>query len=178
MKRALVVYQSITGNTEKVANSIHQGLISGGMESKICTVQEAADEDFYAYDLICFGAPAYNWNLPQVANDYLKKQFRRYKREGRILPGAPTLPGKSALIFCTYSGPHTGIREAVPAGLYMGQFFEHFGFLVLDEWYILSEFVGSEEYSTKGRMGNIVGLPDERELSRIEDSARILVARI
>jgi len=82
------------------------------------------------------------------------------------------------LVFCTYSGPHTGIREAVPAGRYIGQFFEHLGFLVVDEWYVLSEFHGSEENSTLGRMGNIKGLPSEQDLKRIEDQARLLASRI
>jgi multimeric flavodoxin WrbA len=176
--KALIVYQSITGNTAKVAGSIHQGLQDGGAESKLLTVQEAVEEDFFSYDLVCFGAPSYNWNIPKQADDYLKTKFRQYMSEGKILPGAPKLPGKNALVFCTYSGPHTGIREAVPAGLYIGQFFEHFGFSVLDEWYILSEFVGNEVYNTTGRMGNILGLPDERELQRIKEAARLLVSRL
>jgi hypothetical protein len=178
MKQALIVYQSITGNTEKVAKSIHQGLLESGIDSKIMTVQEAADEDFFAYDLVCFGAPSYHWHLPKPADEYLKKQFQRYRQDGRIIPGAPKVPGKNALVFVTFSGPHTGIREAIPTGLYIGQFFEHFGFTVLDEWYILSEFVGSEENNTMGRMGNITGLPDERELYRIKESARVLVSRL
>ncbi len=37
-----------------------------------------------------------------------------------------------------------GLNEAIPAGKYAGQFFDHLGFEVLDEWYILSEFHGSE----------------------------------
>ena len=148
MKNAIVIYQSATGNTAKVAKSIHQGLTRGGMDSLIMTVQEASDVDFFDYALICFGAPSHYWNIPKRADDYLKEKFRQYSNEGRIQPGAPTVPGKNALIFCTYSGPHTGIREAIPAGLYMGQFFEHFGFSVLDEWYILSEFTNSEENNT------------------------------
>jgi len=44
--------------------------------------------------------------------------------------------GKNALIFCTYSGPHTGIDEATPAGKYAGQFFEYVGFTALGEWYL------------------------------------------
>ena len=178
MKKALVIFQSITGNTAKVAESIRRGLTEGGADVKLLAVREAGEEDFYDYDLVCFGAPSYNWSLPKAADEYLKKQFRRYKQDGRILPGAPRVPGKSALVFCTYSGPHTGIREAIPAGLYIGQFFEHFGFAVLDEWYILSEFVGSQEHNTLGRMGNITGLPDERELLRISESARNLLPRL
>ncbi len=42
----------------------------------------------------------------------------------------------------------TGLNEAIPAGKYAGQFFDHLGFEVLDEWYILSEFHGSEINST------------------------------
>ena len=171
MKKALVIYLSITGNTEKVANSIFDGLIESGFETSLMKVKEADNVDFYDYDLVCFGAPSYNWHIPKPADDYLKAMFIRYKKDGWIIPCAPKLPGKNCLVFCTYSGPHTGLKEAVPAGKYIGQFFEHFGFTVVDEWYILSEFVGSEELNTKGRMGDIRGLPSEQDLARLKLSA-------
>lgn len=41
---------------------------------------------------------------------------------------APKVPGKTAVVFCTYSGPHTGQDEATPAGKYMAQLPEHIGF--------------------------------------------------
>ena len=91
---------------------------------------------------------------------------------------APRIPGKQALIFCTYSGPHTGINEAISAGKYAGQFFEHLGFQVVDEWYILSEFRGSEENSTKGRMGDIRGLPSEKDLEKVKQDAANLCQKI
>lgn len=178
MKTALVVYWSHTGNTEKVAASIRAGLESGGMSVTVKRAPDVNDLDFFDYDLVCVGFPSYNWRPPRPIDDFLRDRFAHYRKEGRILPGAPVVPGKNALIFCTYSGPHTGIREAVPAGKYAGQFFEHLGFTVVDEWYVLSEFHGDEEMSTLGRMGNIKGLPDERELRRIEDQARLLVARL
>ena len=171
MKRALVIYLSITGNTEKVAKSIYDGLIEAGYETNLKKVQEASDEDFYDYDLVCFGAPSYNWHVPKPAEDYLKGKFNQYRKEERIIPCAPKIPGKNCIIFCTYSGPHTGIKEAIPAGKYMGQFFEHFGFTVAAEWYVLSEFIGSEENSTKGLMGDIRGLPSEQDLIRVRQSA-------
>ena len=170
MKRALVVYLSITGNTEKVANSIYDGLIEAGFETSIKQIKEAENEDFYDYDFVCFGAPSYNWHVPKHADDYLKAKFSQYKKNGRITPCAPKIPGKNCLVFCTYSGPHTGIREAIPVGKYIGQFFEHFGFNVVDEWYILSEFIGSEENSTKGVMGDIRGLPNDQDLLRLKQS--------
>jgi hypothetical protein len=70
-------------------------------------------------------------------NKFLKNKFSEYRKQGRVMWGAPNVSGKNALIFCTYSGPHTGIREAIPAGLYAGQFFEHLGFNVLGEWYVV-----------------------------------------
>jgi hypothetical protein len=51
-------------------------------------------------------------------------------------------------------------------GKYIGQFFEHLGFTVLDEWYVLSEFHGSIECSKKGRMRNIRGKPDKNTLKK------------
>ena len=58
------------------------------------------------------------------------------------------MAGKYAVIFCTYSGPHAGIDEATPADKYAGQFFDHFGYTVLDEIYVIGEFHGNEEMST------------------------------
>lgn len=176
--QALILYWSATGNTEKVARSIEQGLSAGGYSTRLQRVADAAEEDFYAYDLVCFGAPSYNWRLPKPADDYLQGKFKQYKAAGRVVPGAPALPGKHALVFCTYSGPHTGMREAVPAGKCIGQYFEHFGFTVADEWYILSEFIGSEENSIQGRMGDIRGLPSREDLRRIESAARNLAERL
>lgn len=169
--KALIVYLSFTGNTEKVAGSIYDGFIEAGVDTTLKKVQDAENEDFYRYDLVCFGAPSHHWHVPKLADDYLQAKFNCYKKCGYITPCAPRIPGKNCLVFCTYSGPHTGMREAVPAGKYIGQFFEHFGFSVVDEWYILSEFIGSQEHSTKGRMGDIRGLPSEQDLARLKQSA-------
>jgi len=177
MKKALVLYCSITGNTEKAAKSIEAGLTAGGLQTTLLKFQDAEHIDYFDYDLVCVGSPSYNWNVPQPMNEFLKKKFAYYKSIGKILPNSPRT-GKKALVFCTYSGPHTGIDEAIPAGLYMGQFFDHMGFDVLDKWYILSEFVGSEEMSTKGRMGDIRGLPTEKNLRELEDKAKKLAPEI
>jgi len=178
VKKAVILFWSQTGNTEKVAKSIQTGLAEGGFDTTLLRVQEAEEMDFYDSDLVCIGAPSYSWHPPKPVDDYLKAKFNKYKKEGRVKINAPKIPGKNALVFCTYSGPHTGIREAVPVGKYLGQFFEHLGFTVVDEWYVLSEFHGSEENSTLGRMGNIKGLPSAEDLKRIRESARNLASRL
>ena len=99
-------------------------------------------------------------------NKFLKNKFAAYRKEGKIKPCAPKIPGKNALIFVTYSGPHTGMDEATPAGSYMRQFFEHLGFTVLDEYYVLSESHGSLENSTMGRMGDIRGKASRRGVAK------------
>ena len=105
----------------------------------------------------------------------MKEKFRAYRKQGGIKTGAPKVPGKHALIFCTYSGPHTGINEAIPAGKYAGQFFEHLGFTVLDEWYVVGEFHGSVERSTQGRLGDIRGRPNAEDLEKIrQDTLRLM----
>jgi hypothetical protein len=178
VKKAIVLYWSQSGNTERVASSIQRGLDEGGFETLLKKLEEADRIDFFDYDLVCFGVPSYNWHPPKPADDYLKAKFSHYRKEGRIFLNAPGIQGKNALIFCTYSGPHTGIREAVPVGKYIGQFFEHLGFAVVDEWYVLGEFHGSEENSTLGRMGNIKGLPSEQDLQRVQGQARLLASRL
>jgi multimeric flavodoxin WrbA len=171
---AIIVYWSKTGNTEKVARAIREALEEAGADVALTRVEDAKDVDFYAYDLICIGFPSYGWSPPEPMDAFLKDRFKVYRGQGRVKTGAPKVPGKNALVFCTYSGPHTGIREAIPAGLYAGQFFEHLGFNVLDEWYIVGEYHGSEEASTKGRLGDIRGRPNEEDLRRVKQDTRRL----
>lgn len=178
MVNAIIIYYTKTGNTEKVALAIKEGLSGGGAKVSIYKVEDAVEVDFYAFDLVCIGFPSYQWRPPEPMNKFLKNKFNGYRKKGSIKWSAPTVPGKNALIFCTYSGPHTGIREVVPAALYAGQFFEHLGFNVLDEWYVVGEFHGNEEASTKGRLGDIRGLPSEEDLDKIKRDANQIIKKV
>jgi multimeric flavodoxin WrbA len=176
--KAAIIYWSKTGNTAKVAQALRRGLERAAVRVTLLRVEEAKEVDYYAYDLICVGFPSYRWHPPKPMDAFLTEKFNGYHREGRVKVGAPPVPGQHALIFCTYSGPHTGINEAIPAGKYAGQFFEHLGIPVVDEWYVLGEFHGSLEKSTQGREGDIRGRPDQQDLAQIERDAQALVARL
>ena len=176
--KAVIIYWSKTGNTEKIASALKEGLETKGAEVLLKRTEEVEDIDFYDYDLVCIGFPSYQWHPPEPMDTFLKRKFGDYRQRGYIRTAAPKHPGKYALVFCTYSGPHTGINEAIPAGKYAGQFFEHLGFTILDEWYILGEFHGSEERSTKGRMGDIRGRPNEEDLKKIKQDAAILLQKM
>lgn len=172
--KAVIIFWSKTGNTEKVALAIRKGLAEAGAAVALLRVEDAGDVDFYDYDLVCIGFPSYRWSPPEPMDTFLNSRFEAYHKQGRVRPGAPRVPGRNALIFCTYSGPHTGVREAVPAGLYAGQFLEHLGFTVLDEWYVVGEFHGSNEASTKGRLGDIRGRPTANDLEEVmRDAAKL-----
>ena len=177
-KKAVVIYWSRTGNTKKVAQSIREGLDTAGVNASLFKTDEADEVDYFDYDLVCVGFPSYYWHPPKPMDDLLKKNFGVHRSEGKIRPGSPRIPGKYALVFCTYSGPHTGLNEATPAGDYAGQFFEHIGFDVLDKWYILSEFHGSLSASTEGRMGDIRGMPTEDDLRKIKEDATKLAEKL
>jgi len=174
MNNALIVYSSSTGNTEKVAYAIQEGLEKAGVKVLLKKPEDAQSVDFFDYDLVCVGSPSIQWHPSRAIDDFLKGKLSSYRHQDVIKPNAPKVHGKYALIFCTYSGPHTGLAEAEPAGKYMSQFFEHLGFTVIDEWYIVGEFHGSEENSTKGRLGDIRGKPTKQDLLKLKEAARQL----
>jgi hypothetical protein len=178
LKRAVIIYWSSTGNTEKVAFAIKEGLEAADVNVSLMKTTEAKTIDYFDYDLVCVGCPAIQWHPPKQVTEFLLKKFEEYRKQKKIKTGAPVVHGKNALIFCTYSGPHTGLREATPVALYVVQFFEHIGFTVLAEWYVLSEFHGSLECSTKGRMGDIRGKPTKEEIQKIKMDAKKLASNL
>lgn len=171
-KKALIIYFSSTGNTQKVALAIYVGLEAEGILVELKKPQEAANIDFYDYDLVCVGSPSIEWQPAKPIVDLLKAKLNLNRNQGKIKPCAPKVAGKNALIFCTYSGPHTGIDEAIPAGKTMRQYFEHFGFNILGEWYVPSEFHNREDLSTQGKLGDIRGKPTADELAKIKKDAQ------
>ncbi|MCK8817677.1 flavodoxin domain-containing protein [Natroniella sulfidigena] len=180
MKEVVVIYWSKTGNTEQVARSIQKGAKKARANVSLLKIEEAKEIDFYDYDLVCLGVPSYHWHPPKPADRFLKNKFKEYRKEGKVKLGAPKVEGKNALVFCTYSGPHTGIDEAIPVGDYVGQFFAHFGFNVVDKLYILSEFKanGTEGVNLEGRMGDIRGLPTAEQLEKISQDTEELVSNL
>lgn len=86
MKKAIILFCSITGNTQKVAKAIDKGLKDGGMETTLIKFEDAEEIDYFDYDLVCVGAPSYNWSVPKPFNDYLKKSSIIIKTSKKLFP--------------------------------------------------------------------------------------------
>jgi flavodoxin len=176
--KTLIIYWSATGNTEKVALTIRDTLIREGITPVVKKVADAKAENLHDYDLVFIGAPSYMWQPPPPVQKYVAEKMEYYRKHDGIKLRAPKTPGKKAVAFITYSGPHTGIREATPAGDYLGQFFEHIGFEVAAKWYIVGEFHNSLENSTGGVLGDIRGRPNQQDLAEVAENVSNLVKSI
>jgi flavodoxin len=173
--KTLLMYWSATGNTEKVARTIQNVLNRENVDLEVQKIGEGVEKDLLPYDLVIMGVPSYNFLPPEPVLRYVRQQMKNHVERGQIKPGAPKVPGKTAVVFCTYSGPHTGIREAITAGEYLGQFFEHLGFNVGAKWYIVGEFHGRLDLSTQGPLGDIRGRPDQKDLAEVENNLTKLI---
>jgi len=166
--KTLILYQSFTGNTEKVTRKIAETLELGGLTPKVVKITGKTEIELYDYNLIFLGTPVIELLPARPVLKFAHSQLAIHGKRGDIIPSSPKIPGKYAVCYCTYSGPHTGKREAIPAMKYMEQFFEHLRFTVLAEWYIVGELKKNEILSTQGPLGDIRGRPNGKDLSRVE----------
>jgi flavodoxin len=175
--KALVLYDSLGGNTEKVAKRIQSSLTDGGVLTELVKVSEDTDMDLYDYDLLFLGSPVIAWGTTNTMRDFVMKKLREYHKN-RIQPSAPLRPGKFAVSFSTFSGTHIGENEAVPLTKWFSSFLEHLGCQVMAEWNIVGEFHNPGEHTTNGRLGDIRGRPNERDLLDIENRVKGLLVSL
>jgi flavorubredoxin len=81
--KAIVIYHTRFGNTERIAKSLEIGLKeASGIENVVCTnvrdiVLSAVDDDFLKeYDIICIGAPTEGFSAPKPIKEFLAKLKR------------------------------------------------------------------------------------------------------
>ena len=175
--RTLNLYYSSGGNTGKVAERIDRTLEELGAGHTSIRAGSETEVDVLEYDLVFVGSGVYAWLPGKPLLDLLTRLRKGYVQSGAIKPASPKLPGKKAVVYCTYGGAHTGINEAIPAVKYMAQLFDHLGLEVLDEIYVVGEYVpeNMREMSRAGRLGDIRGRPDEHDLNEVAERVRGLV---
>jgi flavodoxin len=173
--KALVLYDSLGGNTEKVADMIHTTLRQVGVESELIKVSTDTDRDLYDYDLLFLGSPVIAWGPTDTMKNFVMRKLREYHKS-RIKPSAPLRPGKFAVSFCTFSGTHIGENEAVPLTKWFSSFLGHLGCQVMGEWHIVGQFHNKEEANIHGRLGDIRNRPNENDLMDVENRVKGLLA--
>ena len=175
--KALVLYWTKNGNTEKVARRIHDTLQKSGMDVTISPITRDLSIEYLDYNLIFLGAPVYENLSPKPVQTFLHKNRRREGVE--LLPSAPEMPGVAAVPFCTYGGGHTGYSEAVPMLKHVGQYFEHEGIRVVDHIAVVGIFPEADEsYNIDGRFGDIRRRPDKHDLAEVEGRVRGILRRL
>ena len=93
LSKLLIVYDSISGNTEKLAKFIADGARKKLSNVTIKNVNEVVEQDFIEADAIAFGCPTYNRDLiPSV-----KKFF-----ETKVVKVKGRLKGKVGAAFGSY----------------------------------------------------------------------------
>ncbi|MFW9977909.1 MAG: flavodoxin family protein [Candidatus Thorarchaeota archaeon] len=98
MKRAIIVYESVYGNTKKIAEAIADGLsTTGEIESKVAKTGEIHTDEICEYDVILFGCP--NHNQAPALN------MMKFLERASIVH----VKGKLGGVFDTYTGGNKGI---------------------------------------------------------------------
>ncbi|WDV47532.1 flavodoxin domain-containing protein [Clostridiaceae bacterium M8S5] len=173
--KVLNVFYSVSGNTKKIALQIEKTVKAQGHEVDTIEVTKNTDKDtidFLKYDFVFVGTGVYVWLPPQDVVDLWKNIQMKYVKSGDIKVYAPRRANKKAVTYCTFAGPHTGRNEAIPVPKYLGQLLDHLGFEVITEWFFEGQFNNKDsfydQFNTKGRMGNIIGRPNEDDLKRVD----------
>jgi len=178
--KILVLYDSLGGNTEKVAKKIHNVVKMASLESTLIKLDSNTELDFYNYDLAFIGSPDIAWLPTKNMMEFLQTKLQEHRLRGNILPCAPIRFGKFAVCFSTFCGAHTGVNEAISVTQWMASFFEHIGYIVLDRIHIPGEmrnfgqakgWMNDEilkKLNTCGKLGNIKGRPNESDLIELE----------
>lgn len=171
----LNLYFSSTGNTKKIADKISETCKNDGHIVRSLRIRKTMEAQFDVldYDIVFAGSGVYEWLPGKPVMSLFSKITKTYREKGFIEQPAQRRSTKKAVIYCTYGGTHTGVNEAVPAVKYMGQLFDHLGFEIIGEWYFVGEFHGRfRDFSEKGKMGDITGRPDEKDLQHLSEMVK------
>jgi len=88
MLKGLVVYDSNTGNTEKMAIAIGRGMEKAGLEVEVKKVEDADMGDLVNADAIAFGSPTYFANMTSKMKEFIDKSVEIYPNQLRNKVGA------------------------------------------------------------------------------------------
>jgi flavorubredoxin len=92
LSKALVIYDSVYSNTEKIARALTKGLEDGGVGVD-CARVDAKFDELSGYDLLVVGGPVHSWSASKPMKEFLER-----------LKNVEGLRGKKAFAFDTKIG--------------------------------------------------------------------------
>jgi NAD(P)H dehydrogenase (quinone) len=111
--RILVAYYSETGNTEKMAAAVREGVASvEGTSVTLRKVADVTDEEIRSADGIVLGSPVQWGNLAVGAKRFLDHVGEVLGKAGKTLG-----EGRTAGVFCTAGSPSNGQEMARPGAI-------------------------------------------------------------
>jgi hypothetical protein len=97
--KALVVYESMFGNTSRIARAVAEGMALTGARVTLLHVDDVDPATLHDYDLVVAGAPTHAWSLPRPST-----------REEAVRQGAGTDPGPGLREWLDHLEPEVGSR--------------------------------------------------------------------
>ncbi len=73
MSKALVVYDSLYGNTEMVARALAEGLKSKGIDVNVVKVDAFNSDQLNGVELLCVGSPTQAWNASKSTKEFVER---------------------------------------------------------------------------------------------------------
>ena len=88
MSKGLVVYDSKTGNTEKMAMAISRGMERAGLDTEAKRVENTSLTDLTDADAIVLGSPTYFANVSGKMKEFIDKSVEIYPNQLKDKVGA------------------------------------------------------------------------------------------
>ena len=75
--KVLIVYDSITGNVEAMANAVREGIMERGATATIKHSDEVDTESISSYDAYAFGSPTHCGTMSAKMNDFFNNKLHK-----------------------------------------------------------------------------------------------------
>jgi len=135
---------------------------------------DSMDVDMLNFDFVFVGSGVYGQFPGKPMIELNRRLLQKYNEAGEVKPASPRRPSANVVVYCTYGGMHTGVNEAIPAVKLMGQLYDHLGYNIVAEWYVVGEYKTGRlrERSTSGRLGDIRGRPNMEDLKEVAEKVK------
>lgn len=172
-KKGLILYQTMLGNTEKVARAFEKAFINKGWDCDVFKIDKDITVDnmpfsYDDYDFLCAGSGVYAALPGKEITDLMFKYTHQTKRDGKIVRVHRRInPGpRKGVVFVTYAGTHLGYKEAEPALALLDLNIEHLKFKCIGRFSCPGAV---SKKPTPGQwFGDITGRPNQRDLTKAQ----------